>query len=149
MASELPPDLQILRENLASKYGPLLNNTPRANSPNKLSPNDADASHVKRKISIGYQEERFGSGNTESNYLSPEEKCKALQNSTSLRNLYEEISRPSTGVPQKTLKYRLRSYNDCLVGSDIVDWLIYRQKANNRCGVLTQNFGMKHLFVTS
>lgn len=65
-------------------------------------------------------------------YLTPEEKCKALQNSTSLRNLYEEICRINTGIPLKTHRYRLRTYNDCFQGSDLVDWLIYQQKASTR-----------------
>jgi hypothetical protein len=65
-------------------------------------------------------------------YLTTEEKCKALQNSVSLRALFEEISRTTTGIPLGTHKYRLRTYTDCFLGSELVDWLICQQKANSR-----------------
>lgn len=65
-------------------------------------------------------------------YLTTEEKCKALQNSISLRNLFEEICKPTTGVPFDTHRYRLRTYTQCILGSELVDWLIFQQKANNR-----------------
>lgn len=65
-------------------------------------------------------------------YLTVEEKCRALQNSVSLRNLYEEIFRTNNGIILQTHRYRLRTYNNCLLGSELVDWLICQQKANTR-----------------
>ncbi|RZB49897.1 1-phosphatidylinositol 3-phosphate 5-kinase [Asbolus verrucosus] len=86
---------------------------------------------LRRKISVGYQEEKFALGQSNI-YLTTEEKCKALQNSVSLRALFEEISRSTTGIPLGTHRYRLRTYTDCFLGSELVDWLIYQQKANTR-----------------
>lgn len=65
-------------------------------------------------------------------YLSAEEKCQVLQSSISLRNLYEEMCRPTTGILLQTHNYRLKTYPNSFLGSDLVDWLIYQQKANTR-----------------
>lgn len=64
--------------------------------------------------------------------LTSEEKIKALQNSSSLRNLYEEIYKPTTGVQFEIHRHRLKMCNDCILGSDLVDWLIFQQKAKSR-----------------
>lgn len=128
-------DLRTLQESLQTKYGsPLNTNTSQNSSLSSLSA-DAHESGVtlKRKISLGYQEEKFASGRSSNvTYLTSEEKFRALQSSTSLRNLYEEIFRPTTGIPLQTHRYRLRTYNNCLLGSELVDWLICQQKSNNR-----------------
>lgn len=65
-------------------------------------------------------------------YLTTEEKCRALQNSMSLRNLFEEICKPTTGISFETHRYRLRAYSECFLGSELVDWLIFQQKAKTR-----------------
>lgn len=138
MGSDLATDLKVLQESLKHKYGP----PPITTSlyPDSLSPSmsttdnlDTGGGTLRRKISVGYQEENFFSGRSPTtSYLTSEEKCRALQNSMSLRNLYEEICRPNTGVPIKTQRYRLRTYSDCFLGSDLVDWLICQQRANTR-----------------
>ncbi|RZC37228.1 DEP and/or FYVE domain containing protein, partial [Asbolus verrucosus] len=86
---------------------------------------------LRRKIPVGYQEEKFALGQSNI-YLTTKEKCKALQNSVSVRVLFEEISRSTTGIPLGTQRYRLRTYTDCFLGSELVDWLIYQQKTNTR-----------------
>lgn len=67
-----------------------------------------------------------------SSYLSPEEESRVLQSSSSMRNLYEEMCKPITGVPLQAHKYRLTTYTECFLGSELVDWLIYQQTANSR-----------------
>ncbi|XP_022917370.2 1-phosphatidylinositol 3-phosphate 5-kinase [Onthophagus taurus] len=94
-------------------------------------------SGLHRKVSVGYQEEKFVPGSTPGSFITIEERCKALQNSTSLRNLYEEICRPTTGIILRKQKYRLRTYSDCFLGSELVDWLIRQQKANTRIQACT------------
>lgn len=81
---------------------------------------------------LGYQEEKFSLGRSSNpNYISSEERIKILRNSVSLRNLFEELS-GSTGILLQTHRYRLRSYSNCFLGSDIVDWLISQRKASTR-----------------
>lgn len=143
ISSDLTADLKILQENLQSKYGPAIsgqqssvNVNQSSLSPSNLRANSGENSGtIKRKISVGYQEEKFSAGRQASvTYLTPQEKCKALQNSSSLRNLYEELLKPSGsgGLPLRSHWYRLRAYHDCVLGSEIVDWLINQQKANTR-----------------
>lgn len=130
--TNLSADLKILQENLQSKFGDsaggLLPNDFSQNT--SVSPLETDNT-LKRKVSVGYQEEKFVSGSPVT-YLSSEEKCKALQNSVSLRNLFEEICKPTTGITFVPYKYRLRTYPECFLGSELVDWLICQQKAKTR-----------------
>lgn len=65
-------------------------------------------------------------------YLSEEEKCRALQNSTSLRALYEEMMKQPDGLPLQSHRYRLRSFPNSFFGSELVDWLIFQNKAGTR-----------------
>ncbi|CAH1132979.1 unnamed protein product [Ceutorhynchus assimilis] len=129
--ANLTSDLRTLVENLQSKFGDLSSNQML----NDVSPtlNTSEASEgSRRKISVGYQEEKFASGSNSVTYLTNEEKCKALQNSVSLRNLYEEICKQATGLNCTPYKYRLRTYSECFLGSELVDWLICQQKAKTR-----------------
>lgn len=133
--TDLTTDLKALQESLMNKYGPSSMST--SVYQDSLSPSISAAENLdsngssRRKISVGYQEEKFASS-TNVSYLTSEEKCRALQNSSSLRNLFEEMCRTTTGVPLKTQRYRLRSYADSFLGSDLVDWLIYQQRASTR-----------------
>ncbi|KAF5269883.1 hypothetical protein FQR65_LT05681 [Abscondita terminalis] len=138
VGADLTSDLRALQENLLNKYGAM---SPSGNSMsgsattlNMIATNTLEGSStLRRKISLGYQEEKFAIGRSASgNYLSQEEKCKVLQNSISLRNLYEEMCRPTSGVSLQTHRYRLRTYTESFLGSELVDWLIYQQKANTR-----------------
>ncbi|KAJ8957069.1 hypothetical protein NQ318_007282 [Aromia moschata] len=139
LGADLSADLKILQESLQSKFGSSL--SPRVIEDNvvqTLSSTPSETSTLKRKISVGYQEEKICFWKlcfwkfSNVTYLSTEEKCKALQNSSSLRNLFDEICRPTTGVPFEPYKYKLRTYTQCFLGSVLVDWLIFQQKANNR-----------------
>lgn len=127
----LTNDLKLLQESLQSKFGTI---SPKSLEDNNLQTNIVhDDDHIaKRKISVGYQEEKFFSENTNITYLTTEEKCRALQNSASLRNLYEEMCKPTTGLQFESHRYRLKTYTDCFLGSELVDWLIFQQKSKNR-----------------
>ncbi|XP_017776695.1 PREDICTED: 1-phosphatidylinositol 3-phosphate 5-kinase [Nicrophorus vespilloides] len=132
ISSDLNSDLKVLQESLRGRCSSTSLNqnllSPNANSVKSIEAGGT----LKRKISVGYQEEKFAAGRSSVSYLSSEEKLRALQNSTSLRNLYEEISKPNSGIEFTSRRYRLRNYNDCLMGSELVDWLIRQQKANSR-----------------
>lgn len=134
LSADLSEDLKALQESLQSKYGSGANlNISQGLSPAASIDSIESNLAARRKISLGYQEGNVAiNRKTSSSYLSNEEKVKALQNSTSLRNLHEEIFRANSGIVLQTHRYRLRNYNGCLLGSELVDWLIYQQKANNR-----------------
>ncbi|XP_050300649.1 1-phosphatidylinositol 3-phosphate 5-kinase [Anthonomus grandis grandis] len=128
----LSADLKALQQNLQSKFGDSNIGISDDLSPNKPLSSSESNDCLKRKISVGYQEERFGSDGSPTSYLTNEEKCKALQNSISLRNLFDEICKTTTGVNFSPFKHRMRTYSDCFLGSELVDWLICQQKAKNR-----------------
>ncbi|KAF7268563.1 hypothetical protein GWI33_018316 [Rhynchophorus ferrugineus] len=129
----LTSDLKVLQENLQSKFSDLPNatfSTDLSHQSSNLKPSES-SEPLKRKVSVGYQEEKFASGSSVQ-YLTNEEKCRALQNSVSLRNLFEEICKPVTGIGFAPYKIRLRTFQDCFLGSELVDWLICQQKAKTR-----------------
>eukprot|EP00058_Branchiostoma_floridae_P013130 XP_002598618.1 hypothetical protein BRAFLDRAFT_118352 [Branchiostoma floridae] len=54
------------------------------------------------------------------------------QDSVQLRDLWLQIQHPSQGMEFQNHRYRLRTYTNCIVGSQLVDWLIKRDKATSR-----------------
>lgn len=66
------------------------------------------------------------------NYLTSQERTLALQNSTSLRVLYDEVFRSNTAILLQTHRIRLNRYNHCFVATELIDWLIAHKKAANR-----------------
>ncbi|KAG4067595.1 hypothetical protein HA402_005367 [Bradysia odoriphaga] len=102
--SDLKLDLQALQEDLSSKFSLQSTNDPQ----------DSSTSQRHRKISIGYQEERLVSQLNST--LSNADRKNILQQSNSLKSLYEEMT--------KALSYQNR-------GSDLVSFLIANQKSSN------------------
>lgn len=54
------------------------------------------------------------------------------QNSAQLRDLWVLIKNPNNGIMFQNHRYRLRTYTDCIIGSELVDWLIQKDKAAQR-----------------
>lgn len=103
--SDLKLDLQALQEDLSSKFS----------HHSTTDHQDTSTSQRQRKISIGYQEERLVSHLTST--LSNADRKNILQQSNSLKSLYEEMT--------KALSYQNR-------GSDLVSFLISNQKSSNK-----------------
>nr|XP_054774305.1 1-phosphatidylinositol 3-phosphate 5-kinase-like [Lytechinus pictus] len=55
-----------------------------------------------------------------------------LLNSAQLRDLWVLIKNPNNGIMFQNHRYRLRTYPDCIIGSELVDWLIQNDKAAQR-----------------
>ncbi|RUS80457.1 hypothetical protein EGW08_011773, partial [Elysia chlorotica] len=55
-----------------------------------------------------------------------------IQDSVQLRELWRQICDLETGVETQTLRIRLRTYNNCIVGRELIDWLIKADKAATR-----------------
>ena len=43
-----------------------------------------------------------------------------------------QMQHPIEGIEMQSHRHRLRTYNNCLVGNEIIDWLITRDKAADR-----------------
>lgn len=131
VGTHLTADLRALQEDLQNKFGNEGQITQQNVVPHS-SKDNSDTGSLRRRISIGYQEEKFAlSRSANTNYISVEERVMILRNSVSLRNLFEELSGTS-GILLQTHRYRLRSYSNCFLGTEIVDWLISQHKASTR-----------------
>ncbi|XP_023318163.1 1-phosphatidylinositol 3-phosphate 5-kinase isoform X2 [Trichogramma pretiosum] len=128
MRSALSADLKALQEDLEEKYGNSAVPQSSKKSTSEISGNDTSA---KRKPSVGYMEEKYAFGRTPQN-LSTQERAFALQNSASLRMIYEEMFRSSQAITLQTHRIRLNRYYNCFLGNELVNWLISQQKAATR-----------------
>nr|CAD7195046.1 unnamed protein product [Timema douglasi] len=135
VGADLTADLRAVQEDLQIKFGNPVSSLAQNNtssSGGNLSDNQ-DSSSVRRKTSVGYQEDRFALGRAQSAaYLSMEERCRVLQMSASLRALFDDLCRPNLGLILQTHRYRLRNYHNCFLGTELVDWLIAQYHASTR-----------------
>ena len=53
-----------------------------------------------------------------------------------LRNLYEDICNPFTGLPFHLQRYQSQIYVGCFLGSELVDWLLIKNKAETRASAV-------------
>lgn len=104
--SELKSDLQSLQDDLAKKF-----QLPSDES----SSSTLESSSPQRKVSVGYQEERLLS--QPKYYMSNADRKSILQQSTSLKVLYEDVAK---ALPNQN------------PGSDIIQYLITKNKSSNK-----------------
>uniref|UniRef100_A0AAG5DAA2 1-phosphatidylinositol-3-phosphate 5-kinase n=1 Tax=Anopheles atroparvus TaxID=41427 RepID=A0AAG5DAA2_ANOAO len=111
IAADLKPDLKALQDDLAQKLSTL---QPPGGASDSAGPSVQGGGRSRRKISVGYQEERFatsaGSG------ISSADRKSILQQSNSLKTLYDEMCRS------------LPLYNR---GHELIDFLFSKQKSSN------------------
>lgn len=55
-----------------------------------------------------------------------------LQNSASLRMIWEELFRSSQAIQLQTHRIRLKSYYNCFLANELVNWMIVQNKAATR-----------------
>lgn len=65
-------------------------------------------------------------------YLTSHERSIVLQNSASLRMIYEELFRSSQAILLQTHRIRLKSYHNCFLANELVNWMIAQNKAATR-----------------
>lgn len=65
-------------------------------------------------------------------YLTSHERSLVLQNSASLRKIYEELFRSNQAIILQTHRIRLKSYHNCFLASELVNWMIAQNKAATR-----------------
>uniref|UniRef100_A0A182K7W3 1-phosphatidylinositol-3-phosphate 5-kinase n=1 Tax=Anopheles christyi TaxID=43041 RepID=A0A182K7W3_9DIPT len=112
ISADLKPDLKALQDDLAQKLSTL--QPPGSGGSDASNTTATTSGRNRRKISVGYQEERFaasaGSG------ISSADRKSILQQSNSLKTLYDEMCRS------------LPLYNR---GHELIDFLFSRQKSSN------------------
>ncbi|KAJ8686685.1 hypothetical protein QAD02_022479 [Eretmocerus hayati] len=127
MRSDLSADLKALQEDLEEKYGN--NSLPASRKSSEVSENQTV---IRRKTSVGYMEEKYAHGRSSQNYLTSQERTFALQNSSSLRMIYEELFRSNQAIVLQTHRIRLNRYYNCFLGNELVNWMINQNKAATR-----------------
>ncbi|XP_048579850.1 1-phosphatidylinositol 3-phosphate 5-kinase isoform X3 [Nematostella vectensis] len=55
----------------------------------------------------------------------------------SLRELWHQIISPKTGIELMNHRFRLKTYQNCLIASDLVDWLVNYDKVSSRTQAVT------------
>ncbi|XP_015188060.1 PREDICTED: 1-phosphatidylinositol 3-phosphate 5-kinase isoform X1 [Polistes dominula] len=133
MRSDLSADLKALQEDLQVKYG---NDSPPLTQKNSSECTEGETS-ICRKPSVGYMEEKYAVGRSANSYLTSQECSLALQNSASLRVIYEELFRSCQAILLQTHRIRLKSYHNCFIASELVNWMIAQNKAANRVQAIT------------
>ncbi|KAI4492050.1 hypothetical protein M0802_010058 [Mischocyttarus mexicanus] len=128
MKSDLSADLKALQEDLQVKYG---NDSPPLMQKNSSECTEGETS-ICRKPSVGYMEEKYAVGRSSNSYLTSQECSLVLQNSASLRVIYEELFRSCQAILLQTHRIRLKSYHNCFIASELVNWMIAQNKAANR-----------------
>ena len=53
-------------------------------------------------------------------------------NKDSFRELWNQMISPKSGLELQSHRFRLRTYQNCLVGSELVDWLLTYEKTSTR-----------------
>ncbi|KYQ54129.1 Putative 1-phosphatidylinositol-3-phosphate 5-kinase [Trachymyrmex zeteki] len=128
MRSDLSADLKALQEDLQVKYG---NDSPLLTRKHANETLD-DETSICRKPSVGYMEENYATGRSSGSYLTSQERSLVLQNSASLRMIWEELFRSSQAIQLQTHRIRLKSYHNCFLANELVNWMIAQNKAATR-----------------
>ncbi|KYM87614.1 1-phosphatidylinositol-3-phosphate 5-kinase [Atta colombica] len=128
MRSDLSADLKALQEDLQVKYG---NDSPLL-ARKHANETMGDETSICRKPSVGYMEENYATGRSSGSYLTSQERSLVLQNSASLRMIWEELFRSSQAIQLQTHRIRLKSYHNCFLANELVNWMIVQNKAATR-----------------
>ncbi|XP_014674475.1 PREDICTED: 1-phosphatidylinositol 3-phosphate 5-kinase-like [Priapulus caudatus] len=61
-----------------------------------------------------------------------QERKALVEDSAQLKELWCQITNPIHGVELQNRRHRLRNYTNCIVGNELVDWLLRNDKASDR-----------------
>lgn len=139
--SDLTDDLRMVQEDLQNRFGV---STPDASLTTGggqfgFSSEYTYRSLPRRKVSLGYQEERFATSKniesaTESSTANiTDDKVKLVSDWVGLKALWEEMCLPISGIDWATHRHNMiKNYHSCVVGSELVDWLLTQRKVTCR-----------------
>lgn len=139
--SDLTDDLRVVQEDLQNRFGA---STPDSSLSTQTNPFGFSSEYTyrslpRRKVSLGYQEERFATSksldcNTEPNSgPASDDKIKGINDWVGLKALWDEMCHPVSGIDWATHRHNMiKNYNSCVVGSELVDWLLAQRKISSR-----------------
>jgi len=138
--SDLTDDLRSVQEDLQSRFGGSSHDTVMFHGVHSGGiqaghSSGAYRSLQRRKPSLGYQEEKFANSRS----LEPTfdsiagDEAKSLGDWVSLKALWNEMCNPVTGIDWATHRHNMtQHHNSCVVGSELVDWLLAQRKVTLR-----------------
>lgn len=95
----------------------------------------------RRKTSVGFREEALVVPKGDTDDYSPSDKSSfqtpspgrtPVYDKMFIRELWSQIQHPVHGVSFQTHRHRLHSYSNCVVGNELVDWLVAQGKVSTR-----------------
>ncbi|CAL8101719.1 unnamed protein product [Orchesella dallaii] len=138
--SDLTDDLRMVQEDLQNRFGAA---TPDSSLGQQASGQFGFSSGTeyayrslpRRKASVGYQEERFATSKnldtTQESVVGAaiDDKGKPLSDWVGLKTLWDEMCHPVSGIDWATHRHNMiKNYHSCVVGSELVDWLLAQRK---------------------
>ncbi|XP_071531520.1 1-phosphatidylinositol 3-phosphate 5-kinase isoform X2 [Panulirus ornatus] len=103
---------------------------------------------LRRRPSLGFQEEkyatrtRFSSGefqafgvNRDNDQMTAERQL-LLRDSEQLHSLWSHMAARIGGLPLGSHRHRLKSFHNCFIGRDLVQWLLANDKASSRASAV-------------
>ncbi|XP_069947039.1 1-phosphatidylinositol 3-phosphate 5-kinase isoform X3 [Cherax quadricarinatus] len=103
---------------------------------------------LRRRPSLGFQEEkyatrtRYSSGDFQAfgvhrdNDQMTAERQLLLRDSQQLHSLWSHMAGGTGGLPLGSHRHRLKSFHNCFIGKDLVQWLLVNDKASSRASAV-------------
>ncbi|XP_064466528.1 1-phosphatidylinositol 3-phosphate 5-kinase-like [Ornithodoros turicata] len=131
---DLSADLRGVLADLQSKLGVL-----RMEGEDAVTSDSWRAPASRRKTSLGFREEalvlpkadEYASSDSTA-FRSPSPGHSPAHDILFIRELWSQIQHPTHGVVFQTHRRRLHTYQNCVVGNELVDWLVAQGKASSR-----------------
>ncbi|KAM7283540.1 putative FYVE finger-containing phosphoinositide kinase, fyv1 [Ixodes scapularis] len=134
---DLSADVRGMLADLQNKLGML-----RMEEEDPVSPDTGTwGSSSRRKTSVGFREEALvvpkgDSGeytpSDTTGFQSPSPGRTPVYDKMFIRELWSQIQHPIHGISFQTHRHRLHSYTNCIVGNELLDWLVAQGKVSSR-----------------
>ncbi|XP_076042433.1 1-phosphatidylinositol 3-phosphate 5-kinase fab1 isoform X3 [Oratosquilla oratoria] len=151
LAADLTEDLRALQEDLQHPTGWGSANSSGESTGNgggNHTPLATPRGTLRRRPSLGFQEERYATRNRfpsgeypvyssqrEDEQMTAERQL-LLRDSQQLQTLWSQLIADPSGIHLGSHRHRLKSFNDCFVGRDLVQWLIVNDKASSKASAV-------------
>ncbi|XP_042870026.1 1-phosphatidylinositol 3-phosphate 5-kinase-like isoform X2 [Penaeus japonicus] len=103
---------------------------------------------LRRRPSLGFQEEKYAvrtryssgdfqvfGGQRDSDQMTAERQL-LLRDSQQLHSLWSQMAGGVGGLPLASHRHRLKSFHNCFVGRDLIEWLLANDKASSRASAV-------------
>ncbi|XP_069975794.1 1-phosphatidylinositol 3-phosphate 5-kinase isoform X2 [Penaeus vannamei] len=116
--------------------------------PGSSTPSATPRGTLRRRPSLGFQEEKYAvrtryssgdfqvfGGQRDSDQMTAERQL-LLRDSQQLHSLWSQMAGGVGGLPLASHRHRLKSFHNCFVGRDLIEWLLANDKASSRASAV-------------